>query len=71
MEEGGPPSLLAMRKKQGPLWGGERGNGSGVEERREIKTREGRQHKKIIEQMLIRFTSLISFIFPRLFFSFS
>jgi hypothetical protein len=26
-----------MRKKQGPLWGGERGNGSGVEEGREIK----------------------------------
>ena len=29
MEEGGPSSLLAMMKKQAPLWGGERGRGSG------------------------------------------
>jgi len=34
IEEGGPPSLLAKRKKQGPLWGGERGNGSGSEQGR-------------------------------------
>jgi hypothetical protein len=36
-EEGGPSSLLAMRKKQGQLWGGERGNGGGGGRRREIK----------------------------------
>lgn len=37
IEEGGPSSLSAMTKKQGPLWGGERGKGSGGVRRREIK----------------------------------